>query len=180
MARPQVLLITLVCLSLHSPAQSTVSPAAGAASCQSAPDFTVKTAIADQAVQPQPGKALVYFIETIQNSGPGNPKPTLAAGVDGTWPGATRGNSYFYFFVDPGVHHLCASMPPVFFASSADSMAAAHFTAEAGRVYYFQAVWIGGTTTMSVTLKPLDSDEGELLTSSYKLATSQVKKVKRR
>jgi len=53
------------------------------------------------------GKALVYFFEHDWYRG--YSRPTTRLGVDGGWVGATSGNSYFYFSVDPGEHHICAS-----------------------------------------------------------------------
>lgn len=85
--------------------------------------------------QPDAAKALVYFFDDSPSLGPfPNPKLTTRAGVDGKWVGATQGKSYFYFSVDPGEHHLCASWqtwlgPRV---DVAHKTAAAHFTAEAG------------------------------------------------
>jgi hypothetical protein len=58
--------------------------------------------------QPDAGKALVYFVEDDSNFN-ATPKPTVRVGLDGAWVGATHGNSYFYFSVDVGEHHLCAS-----------------------------------------------------------------------
>lgn len=57
--------------------------------------------------------------------------------------------------------------------------AAAHFTAEAGNVYYFRVknTWVRESgTTARISLKPLDSDEGLLLASKFSLSTSHPKK----
>jgi hypothetical protein len=57
--------------------------------------------------QPLPGKALVYLIEDQ----PGIcllDCVTTRAGLDGAWVGANKGDSYFYFSVDPGDHQACA------------------------------------------------------------------------
>jgi len=57
--------------------------------------------------------------------------------------------------------------------------AALHFTAEAGMSYYFQAKNLYEPQTQKtavVLLKPLDSDEGELLMSQFSFSTSNPKK----
>jgi hypothetical protein len=82
--------------------------------------------------------------------------------------GATHGNSYLYFSVDPGVHHLCASWQRAVALFQGRKTAAAHFTAEAGQTYYFSAKNIytrDGPTDMS--LDPIDRDEGQLLAKQF-------------
>jgi len=140
--------------------------------------FEVKTNKEHHPVQPEAGKALLYFIEDDSNWEM-NPRPTTRMGVDGEWMGANHGNSYFFISVDPGVHHLCASWQPAVLPLKVKKAAAAHFTAEAGGVYYFEVknTWWrehGGTGVIS--LDPLDSDEGQLLASKFALSTSQPKK----
>ncbi len=142
--------------------------------------FEVKTAKNPHpAGQPEAGKARVYFFDDSPSTGwfP-NSKLTTRAGVDGVWVGATQRNSYFFFSVDPGEHHVCASWqtwlgPGV---NATRKTAAAHFTAEAGRTYYFK---VGGQLTQSavgINLDPLDSDEAQLLARKYSLSTFQQKK----
>jgi hypothetical protein len=60
-------------------------------------------------VQPDAEKAVVYFIEDDDSAYPWGRKPTIRAGLDGSWVGATHSNSFFYFSVAPGEHHLCAN-----------------------------------------------------------------------
>jgi len=60
-------------------------------------------------------------------------------GLDGQWIGATNGNSYFYFSVDPGEHHLCTNWQGFSFLGKTRAAGALHFTAEPGGVYYFRA-----------------------------------------
>jgi hypothetical protein len=132
-----------------------------------------------QVKQPDAGKALVYFIE--DNSAFGSvPRPTTRAGVDGEWVGAAQGNSYFYFSVDPGEHHLCACWqtwvgPGV---DAAHKTAAAHFTAEPGGVYYFRVknIFVREVGRPFMKLELLDSDEGQLLANTYSLSTFEQKK----
>lgn len=86
--------------------------------------------------KPEPGKALVYFLQDDSNF-QSRPRPTTRFGLDGNWVGATQSNSYFYISVDPGEHHLCAGWQSFVGFNVAQKSAAAHFTAEAGGVYFF-------------------------------------------
>ena len=140
--------------------------------------FAVKTAKSGRpAIQPDEGKALVIFVEDDSEFA-SHPKPTTRTGLDGNWIGATHGNSYFSFSVDPGEHHLCASWQTSIIVGQGHKTAAAHFTAEAGTVYYFRAknTWARDVGTADISLKPLDSDEGQLLTSKFSLSTFHPKK----
>jgi hypothetical protein len=127
--------------------------------------------------QPDAGKALVYFIEDDSDFG-SFPKPTTRAGVDGSWVGATHGDSYFFFSVDPGEHHLCASWQTAIIVGQGHKAAAAHFTAEAGNVYFFRVrnCWHRDHGVAEIDFAPVDSDEGLLLASKFSLSTSHPKK----
>src|SRR5258708_23260552 len=98
--------------------------------------FEVKTDKAQHPITQEPGRAVVYFVEDDTNF-QSTPKPTTRIGLDGSWVGANHGNSYFYFTVEPGEHHLCASWQSTVGFGTRHKSAAAHFTAEAGGVYYF-------------------------------------------
>ena len=142
--------------------------------------FQVKTeGNAHPVKQPEAGKALVYFLEDDTLFG-SYPKPTTRLGVDGAWVGATHGNSYFYFSVDPGEHHLCASWQSTVLLGQDRKVAAAHFTAEAGGTYFFKVKnTIGPESSRrraTIDLQPLDSDEGQLLANKYSFSTFQPKK----
>jgi hypothetical protein len=143
--------------------------------------FDVKTEKGQHPAQPDPGKALVYFIEDDSDFG-SFPKPTTRMGVDGEWAGATHGNSYFYVSVNPGVHHLCANWQSSVLLGKGIKTAAAHFTAEAGGVYYFEVkntYWLEhGSPGMS--LKPLDSDQGQLLANMLALSIFRQKGTQRK
>lgn len=84
-------------------------------------------------VQPDPGKAIVYFIQDngfmdkLQHL-------TLKIGMDGAWIGAYKKNSYFTVSVEPGEHHVCANVQSHF--SAGQLLALSHFTAVPGQVYY--------------------------------------------
>jgi hypothetical protein len=50
---------------------------------------------------PEPGKALVYFLQDDTNF-LFTPRPTTRFGLNGSWVGAPQANAYFYVSVDPG------------------------------------------------------------------------------
>jgi hypothetical protein len=74
--------------------------------------------------------------------------------------------------VDPGEHHLCASWQTAVILRQGHQTAAAHFTAEAGGVYYFRVknTWVRDLGTAGISLAPLDSDEGQLLASKFSVS----------
>jgi hypothetical protein len=168
----------LVVFLLAWPALTQSAPA-GISACGAADArFEVNTAKARRVPAPtDAGKALVYFVEDDSAFG-SIPKPTTRAGVDGAWVGATHGNSYFYFSVDPGQHHLCASWQTAVVLGQGHKTAAAHFTAAAGEVYYFEVknAWTRDLGFAGMSLAPLDSDEGELLVRKFSLSTFHLKK----
>lgn len=161
-----------------STTQSTL-PQAGAPGCgANNVTFTVKT---DKKQHPFPqapdGKAIVYFMEDDTQYG-ASPKPTMRAGVDGQWLGATHGTSYAYFAIDPGDHHFCTSWGTPRGPAYASAL---HFTAEAGKSYFFrvQNSWRfpdGEPVISNSELQKINGDEGQLLASEYPLATSAPKK----
>ena len=125
-----------------------------------------------------PGKAMVIVIQDDSEFSAIS-KPTARIGVDGHWVGATHGNSFLGFEVDPGVHHLCSSWQPMHRAGKV-GMAAAHFTAQAGEIYYFEVkdeYMMGDAGYMlSTQLTPMDSDEGNLVIDRYEKSNSMLKK----
>jgi hypothetical protein len=102
-------------------------PAASPAAC--GPEritYDVKTERSQSApALPDPGKALVYF---IQDNGPwGNHQhSTLRIELDRAWVGAYKHNSYLSVSVEPGERHVCVNVQP----DSLGLVALAHFTAE--------------------------------------------------
>jgi len=134
--------------------------------------FNVKTEKSGPA-QPDPAKALVYF---IQDDGPmGNHQnATLRVGLDGKWVGAYKHNSYFSVSVEPGEHHVCVNVQPYL----PGLVALAHFTAEQGEVYYFRTQLFAGLATQYPTPPHLDldrpdSDQAKYLIASYPVSVSQ-------
>jgi hypothetical protein len=172
----RILALSSVLVSLPAIAQNSAGAASGLSGCGPIDlKFDVKPSKERPPVQPEPGKALVYFVEQDLNLA--IVTHTSRADIDGSSMGATYGNSYFYFSVEPGVHHLCASTQ--FGGSSRDSLTAvAHFTAEAGRIYYFEIKNVSWPQSgeHDATLFPLDSDEGEYLTSTLQMVSSRQKK----
>ncbi|MFZ1131277.1 MAG: DUF2846 domain-containing protein [Terriglobales bacterium] len=153
-------------------AQNAIAPGCGPAHAR----FNVRTETGPHPAQPEAGKALVYFIQDDSDFN-SRPRPTSRMGVDGAWVGATKSNSYFYFSVDPGVHHICAGWQMTEGEPTNHNTAAAHFTAEANGVYYFEAKdTLGYGGSASIDLKPLDSDEGQLLVDQLSFSISQPKK----
>lgn len=126
--------------------------------------------------KPDAGKALVYFVQDDSNFDAAE-KPTVRAGLDGAWVGATHGSSYFYFPVDPGEHHLCASWQGKGLQAYS---AATAFSAKAGKIYFFvvRDTWQwpkGSELTQKIELGPVNVDEGQLLASKYSFSTSRAK-----
>lgn len=160
-------------------AQDTTTAPASAPGCGPADiHFEVKT---DQyrhpIIQPDPGKGVLYFLQDDAEFLT-RPRPTTRLGIDGQWAGATKSNSYFYILVAPGEHHLCASWQSYGGVITPENTAAAHFTADAGGVYFFRArdFWARDLGPAHVELLPLDSDEGLLLAGQFAFSSSTPKK----
>jgi hypothetical protein len=132
---------------------------------------------------PDQDKAQIVFLQDDEKFG-SRPRPTTRFGIDGAWVGATQANSYFYVSVDPGEHHLCANWENrVSLVNPTRPTAAVHFTAEAGKVYYFRARDIAITDMTGavvsgpeVKLEPVDSDEAKVLLTSFAFSTSKAKR----
>jgi hypothetical protein len=128
------------------------------------------------------GKALVFFLQDdLQFSSRPVPHPsprsTTRFGIDGVWVGATNTDSYFYVSVDPGEHHLCANWQSVHLVGAPLSTAVLHFTAQAGKAYYFRAKETGSQDIASeILFSRLDSDEAKLIMNSFWLSSSHPKK----
>lgn len=101
-------------------------------------DESVKFDVTTQKDQPTPeapptGSAQVVFVEE-QNARASFHLVTVRYGVDGSWVGANYGDSYFVANVAPGVHHLCVNAQ-----GDKKAVGVTSFTAEAGKVYYYEA-----------------------------------------
>jgi hypothetical protein len=98
----------------------------------------------------------------------------MKIGIDGAWVGADQHNSYFSVSVEPGEHHVCANRQS-HFARINQMAALAHFTAEAGKVYYFRTRTFGDKSQALLDLDPVDSDQGQYLVASYPLSVAHAK-----
>ena len=121
--------------------------------------------------QPDTGKAVIYFIQDEGQLSEGR-HYTLKMGLDGAWVGAYRDNAVFTVSVAPGEHHICANVQSNFEAGQ--NLSFAHFTAEAGKVYYFRTHLseYGG----HMEIDQPDSDQARYLISIYPASLSKPKK----
>lgn len=176
MKHAKLVVFFCACLGLRSDFQAcgaTLPDACGSDKIQ----FNVKTAKDQLApAPPAAGKAQVVFIEFLDKDAcAGCGTPTSRIGMDGRWAGATKGISYFNFDVAPGNHHLCADWQSMSGKFRSSKVAVASFTAEAGKVYYFEvgiksrlgAVYgppngpVTSSPILSLDLKQIELDEGK-------------------
>jgi hypothetical protein len=125
--------------------------------------FVVEQVRGQPPAAPEPGKALVYFIQKEAGA-----HFTTRVGLDGAWVGVLEQDSYIFVSVAPGEHHACAATlnrkrPEAEFV---------HFTVEAGKTYYFL---VRGTAASSaegggfaaMVFCAADRDEALFLIASY-------------
>lgn len=135
---------------------------------------------------PEPGKALVYVIEDlgqcpdcVSNSYAiftSVDQALTKVDIDGMWAGANRGNSYFFFFTDPGEHHLCINWQSRLETRSR-AFAMANFTAKEGEVYYFrERLFPGHAGDYSFDLDLVNGDQGKFLVAASAFSVSHPKK----
>lgn len=142
--------------------------------------FDTQTVASQAVAQPVEGKSQIYVIEVFNKVVGEVGRPTLRVGVDGTWIGADKGNSYVAFSVDPGEHHLCTNWQSHLKRLSKEA-AFLGFTAEAGKIYFFRARISehGGSTggsNFSLDLDQVNDDEGKYLVASSSSSISRLKK----
>jgi hypothetical protein len=142
--------------------------------------FDTQTSAGQPLAQPEPGKALVYVAEEFRKAPGELGDPTIRVGLDGAWKGATRANTYLFFSVDPGAHHLCTNWQSRLKRLSRLA-AFARFTAQPGKTYYFRArityaAYGARATNMNLDLDRVNPDEGKFLVASSRLSTSHAKK----
>jgi hypothetical protein len=140
--------------------------------------FNVKTEKDHPMAVAQDGKALVYVVEAFDRPGNQLARPTTKVGLDGSWIGANKSNSYFSFSVEPGDHHLCTAWQSILKGYSR-KVALTSFTAEPGKAYYFRAritehdenrgAWF------TLDLESVNIDEGQLLVASSAFSASHPK-----
>ena len=166
--------LAMILLAASAIAQS--QPAAPPACASRSENFDVKLDSSQHAlVPPELGKARVYFIQDLGVVNCLGSCLTTKIGLDGTWIGANQHNSYFSVSVEAGEHHLCAN-PQSRLASVNRFVALAHFTAEAGKVYYFRTRTLGSNDNPFFDLDPVDSDQAEYLIAAYALSVARPKR----
>ena len=125
------------------------------------------------------GKAQIVFLETEQADGEVLSGVEARLGIDGTWIGATKGDSYFVVAVSPGQHHLCANWQADF-AYQWQRTSVAPLTVEPGKVYYYRVnvrhIRTREIEYHSLDLMPVNEDEGKYLVNVLDLATATAKK----
>jgi len=135
--------------------------------------FTVKLINEAPASEtPDFGKARVFF---IQDAGyvSAIAYPTTRIGLDGAWVGANKDSSYTSVAIDPGEHHACVMVQSSFVDNSVEL---AHFTAEAGKTYYYRTRLLLAKNIEYLELTPIDSDQGWYLVNSVQHSTIKPKK----
>lgn len=151
--------------------------------------FDVSTLKDQPAPQPPPaGSAQIIFVEEQNARASAFHMITVRYGVDGNWAGANYGDSYFVLNVTPGVHHLCVNAQ-----GDKKAVGMTSFTAEAGKIYYYEAsTTVTGTGTREVgtahgsapianpvnkvfQFNQLSEDEGKYRIKAWKLATWKTK-----
>jgi hypothetical protein len=167
-----IFVLTVLCAA-QALAQDQAAISAAESACGPAGvHFNVKRDNTQHAIaEPEAGKALVYVIEDMGAiSKCLGLCITTRVGLDGAWAGANGHNSYLFFSVDAGEHHLCVNIQSSYDVSHLVGLA--HFTAEAGKIYYFRTRSLHGGVGPYLELDPIDSDEGHYLIASYPLSIS--------
>ena len=135
--------------------------------------FTLKlTNEAPVSPDSEPGKALVFFVQDAGYSS-ALAYPTTRIGIDGSWVGANKDSSYTALTVEPGEHHACVTVQSSFVDNSTEL---AHFTAEAGKTYYYRTRLLLSKSSDYLELTPIDSDQGWYLVNSLPRSTVKPKK----
>src|SRR5262249_55007293 len=113
---------------------------------------TALDAKTDKSSHPTPeapaDKAMVYVVRPTMM---GNKIQTKLA-VDGRWVGVNRGNNYFYFTLDPGMHYFC---------SQPENHSVLALKVEAGKTYYLQQKITMGLLKARTKLVELEPDKGK-------------------
>jgi hypothetical protein len=173
--RPALVVMLFLTLPAASAFGQQGSGALAAACGPKSTSFSVKVDESQHTLaQPEAGKALVYFVQDIGEVNCFGGCITTKIGLDGAWVGAHQHNSYFSVSVEPGEHHVCAN-PQSHVGWISRKVALAHFTAEAGKVYYFRTRGIMSGNQLLFDLDPVDSDQARYLISSYPLSVSHPK-----
>lgn len=135
--------------------------------------FNVKLGQTQQPLeQPQPGKALVYFLQDYGSANYPGIAQVTKVGIDGAWVGANKDDSWFSVSVDPGEHHVCVNAQARLFPGVREF---ADFTAEAGHVYFFRTrdlMW----KTQRLEFGKTNRDQALYMIETYPLSVSHPNK----
>jgi hypothetical protein len=120
------------------------------------------------------GKARVYFIHDAGSLDSfTGAYPTTKFALDGAWVGADRNDSWFSISVEPGEHHICADLQTHVHQRRTEF---AHFTAEAGKVYYYRTRIVMSQQVELLELEPVDSDQAGYLMTYYPMSIFKAKR----
>jgi hypothetical protein len=152
----QPLLLLFLAMSIPAVAQSADSIYQQACGPKDA-RFDVQQVKGQTPTAPEPGKALVYFIQKETD-----PIFITRIGLDGAWAGVLQHDSYIFASVAPGEHHACAATQD----RKNPGAELLHFTAEAGKTYYYLVRGIVGGGFATMEFGPADRDEALFLIAS--------------
>jgi hypothetical protein len=152
-------------------AQTPATRACGAGNIE----FSVKEDPNHPAMPQTPaGKAMVVF--AVDGNEATLATFTAKIGVDGKWAAATRAHQYISFAVDPGSHHLCASLQGAALMNTDNPVTLHSLQAEAGKTYYFRIrVYRSGDQTVNTSLDAIDEDEGQWIVWSTPRSLFKIK-----
>jgi hypothetical protein len=171
-----LVIISFIALCVVSAAAQETAPPAEAPACGSPTvNFDVKLSASQPIPQPEEGKALIYVVEDQKFSFVND--VTIRVGVNGSWIGATRGNSYLSFAVEPGEHHLCVDWVSDWLPSGR-LISLYGLTVEAGKVYYLRARTMGSARDRMAVLDFdfINIDQAKFLIASSSASVSHPKK----
>jgi len=172
--------ILILLLMLATPAFAQLPDARTAAGCGGDFKFQLKTVKSNHTIsRPEPGKAMIYVIETVQQNlfCIGKCQSTVRIGVDARWVAGVKHDSYAFFSIDPGEHHVCADWKS--HIKSAVKLSALTVQAEPGMTYYFviDLSYHGPDDERGyIKLNSIDSAQGQALVSTRKLTTLSARK----
>jgi len=99
--------------------------------------------------------------------------PTTKYAIDGSWVGAGHGDSWSVVSTAPGEHHVCTTLHSSFVDQRVEL---SHFTAEAGKSYFFRTRLVTSCSVELLVFEQIDSDEREYLIASYPMASARARK----
>lgn len=136
-------------------------------------DFEVKLDGAQHAIPAaESGKALLVFVQDTGRPGVGAPALLARVGVDGSWVGALKNESWFSIAVEPGIRHLCVLNQPRISSKVTELL---QLRVEPGRTYYIRVrnlTWHGSYMELGET----NEDQGAYMVSASPMARAEAKK----